>query len=91
MVGVAPEADDGSRRRLPQWMLGISSSGQVRKPSNGKEEGPTSYETETLGENSRVLVKCETKRRKRKSTKQDMHTIWNHFPPFLVGISWKLK
>ncbi|PQM32774.1 uncharacterized protein Pyn_35834 [Prunus yedoensis var. nudiflora] len=71
MVGVAPESDDGSRRRLPQWMLGLSSAGQVRKPSNGKEEGPASNETETLGENSRVLVKCETKRRKRKSIKQD--------------------
>ncbi|ONI32003.1 hypothetical protein PRUPE_1G344100 [Prunus persica] len=71
MVGVAPESDDGSRRRLPQWMLGISSAGQVRKPSNGKEEGPASYETETLGENSHVLVKCETKRRKKKSTEQE--------------------
>ncbi|KAI5353475.1 hypothetical protein L3X38_006369 [Prunus dulcis] len=71
MVGVAPESDDGSRRRLPQWMLGISSAGQARKPSNGKEEGPASYETETLGENSHILVKCETKRRKRKSAEQD--------------------
>lgn len=75
MVGVTP--DDGSRRRLPQWMLGISSGVQVSKPSNVKEngkellEGTQSHENETLEENPHVLVKCETKRRKRKSTEQD--------------------
>ncbi|XP_068333718.1 uncharacterized protein [Pyrus communis] len=75
MVGVTP--DNGSRRRLPHWMLGISSGVQVSKPGNVKEngkellEGTQSHENETLEENPHVLVKCETKRRKRKSTEQD--------------------
>ncbi|KAM2781072.1 hypothetical protein FF1_010898 [Malus domestica] len=69
MVGVTP--DDGTRRRLPQWMLGMSSGVQVSKPSNVKENGKELLEGTQSHENPHVLVKCETKRRKRKSTEQD--------------------
>ncbi|KAM5566478.1 hypothetical protein ABKV19_014909 [Rosa sericea] len=52
MFGVT--ASDGSRRRLPQWMLGGSSTGQERKSSNVEEkgnqleEGLASQEAETV-------------------------------------------
>lgn len=35
MVGVVP--DEGSRRRLPQWMLGVSADEQARKYDNVEE------------------------------------------------------
>ncbi|KAF3431763.1 hypothetical protein FNV43_RR26499 [Rhamnella rubrinervis] len=35
MVGLVP--DEGSRRRLPQWMLGVSADEQVRKYDNVEE------------------------------------------------------
>ncbi|XP_050373802.1 uncharacterized protein LOC126791395 isoform X2 [Argentina anserina] len=52
MFGVS--TNDGSRRRLPQWMLGGSSAGQEKKSGNVEEKGNpveeqlASQETETV-------------------------------------------
>lgn len=72
MVGVAP--DDGSRRRLPVWMLGVAAADQTRNSDDVDErlmpQASHSEEKDTSGVNSRFPVKSETKR-KRKSSHRD--------------------
>uniref|UniRef100_A0A5B7CBJ5 Uncharacterized protein n=1 Tax=Davidia involucrata TaxID=16924 RepID=A0A5B7CBJ5_DAVIN len=79
MVGVVP--NEGRKRRLPLWMLGVAAADQASKSEengNGNEDNPdegiadgscqpkSKVGDEPLEEDSCLFGKCEKKRRKRK-------------------------
>lgn len=83
MGGVVP--DEGCRRRLPQWMQGVSATELVTKNDNVEENGMIHEEgfmprlrkellvhkKEKLLESSLCHAKCDPKRRKRNSKQRD--------------------
>ncbi|XP_021899055.1 uncharacterized protein LOC110815536 [Carica papaya] len=66
MVGI--DSDDGSRRRLPSWMLGVSSKDEAIKQRERSEniEKVVKPNTQPKDTKSLVFLKCESKERKRK-------------------------